>query len=157
MGAHVENILKDFGWQSIDEWCGSYVHTDGSILIVYVDDLLMLANDINMDRRWVELAGRIDFKEVAQPIVRYLGAQYQFTPYDQSNPTATRYLRIGMVDYACAHSVSIGVLHECIHGEEMAASMQHCPTKRMEAERFTEALVPATFGAFVDMCGCRRT
>ena len=42
-----------------------YIHEDGSILIVYVDDVLMVADRLTAKKHWFAIGSRIDFKDPA--------------------------------------------------------------------------------------------
>ena len=93
-------VLEYWGWSRIHEWSGVFVHADGSIIIAYVDDLLMCALPKEMLAHWAELEKYVEFKEVAQPLARYLGANYEFTEFDQSKPNAPRTLKVHMAEYS---------------------------------------------------------
>ena len=41
--AVLEKVLRTRGWHTAEEWPGVWVHNDGSVLVVYVDDLLLCA------------------------------------------------------------------------------------------------------------------
>jgi len=92
--------LEALGWRRIAEWPGVYIHTDFSIIIAYVDDLLLIADADKEAKHWSDIDKTIEFKTGPEPIGRYLGASYTFSPLIPASPDAVRSLRICMKDYA---------------------------------------------------------
>ena len=69
-------------------------------MIVYVDDMLMLAAPRDVGGFWRELEKAVDFKNPAGPLARYFGAQYKFTDFNPKSPNAPRSLSTDMDEYA---------------------------------------------------------
>ena len=75
------------------------MHGDGSIVIVHVDDVMLIATRENAFGHWKAIAAKVDFKDEAAPLLRYLGAQYRLDEYDAKSPLAVRSLAVSMTDY----------------------------------------------------------
>ena len=73
-------LMHSEGWTSLPGHGGVFVHAKSkAIMIVYVDDMLLLATrkDTKMHRRALER--KIDFKDPQQQLSRYFGARYSFS------------------------------------------------------------------------------
>ena len=70
-------ILKRLGWSKNECWCGIFLHTHGSIFILYVDEFMLVATVERANAHCKELATSVEFSEEAAPILRYLGAMYR--------------------------------------------------------------------------------
>ena len=75
---------------------------DRSILIVYVDDFALVASKGTAYKHWKTIEKVIVFKEVALPILRYLGAHYKFDEISASKQFKARALTTGMSNYLLA-------------------------------------------------------
>ena len=75
------------------------MHPDSSVLVCYVDDLMLIATSKLTAFHWRSIEKEVDFKDPAAQIGRYLGAVYAFTDVDDSKPKAVRKLSISMSDY----------------------------------------------------------
>ena len=91
-------ILVVLGWRTIDAWCGVFVHTDGSIIILYVDDVMLAASMENAYKHSRLIEQKVDFKEEAKPLLRYLGAQYRCEEYNPQLPRSVRRLSVSIAD-----------------------------------------------------------
>ena len=61
-------------------------------MIVYIDDMLLLARGRDTSQLWRCLEKRVDFKEKVADIERYLGARYLLDPTTNANTTLQRLL-----------------------------------------------------------------
>ena len=93
------SILLALGWALVEGWNGVFIHLDGSIIILYVDDVLMAAVVANVAKHWHAMANHVDFKGKEQPILLYLGAQYRLPRSTSCAPRSggehARLLRLG--------------------------------------------------------------
>jgi len=97
---HVEGILVGKNsWRKVEFWRSVFLHPDGSIIILYVDDFVLLATEEAGKRHWEALAADIDFPKPADRITRYLGAHYSFDEVSAEDPSAARTITTGMSDY----------------------------------------------------------
>lgn len=87
-----------FEWLSVGDWSGVFTHTDGSIIVLYVDDVLAAASRELEYRHWQELG----HKGSQMPILRYLGARCRLDEYCPKAPRAPRELGVSMRDYYAA-------------------------------------------------------
>ena len=87
---HLTEVLVEERWNKVEDWNGVYTHPDGSIFIVYVDDLLLVAPEEAKEMHWKRIGDKIQFKEESQEVTRYLGAHYELTPYKHTQPNAVR-------------------------------------------------------------------
>ena len=96
---HLGGILTDLGWRGVPDWNGIFVHINGSILIVYVDDLLMIVLKCLRKEMWDAIGQHVLFKDPNLDVERYLGAYYSLSPLSASEPDAPRVLLTSMEDY----------------------------------------------------------
>jgi hypothetical protein len=95
------SIMKSEGWTSLPGHGGVFLHLrTKAIMIVYVDDMLLLASKKDSRVHWSVLEKKIDFKDPAQGLARYLGARYSFSPSDGSD--SVRELLTDMDNYVLA-------------------------------------------------------
>ena len=88
------------GWSSLPGHGGVFVHErTKAIMIVYVDDMLLLATVKDTRLHWRTLERRIDYKDPEQGLSRYLGARYSFTDVDGKNLDGARELLTDMDNY----------------------------------------------------------
>jgi hypothetical protein len=84
----LQAILKKQGWEHVPMHPGVCVHKQsGATMVVYVDDLLLVASPAGGNTIWRALEKMVGFKDPEERIGRYLGARYEMTPYDAKNPT----------------------------------------------------------------------
>lgn len=77
-----------------------YVHSaTRAALIVYVDDLLMVASAAEASALWAGIDAEINFQAPPAPIGQYLGARYRLSPYSVANPEGEMVLAVDMIDY----------------------------------------------------------
>ena len=69
-------------------------------MVVYVDDILMVAKLTDTMQLWAALDRNVKFKDAAEEIGRYLGANYEYSRYDPKQPNAIRTVSIDMDGYA---------------------------------------------------------
>ena len=69
-------------------------------MVVYVDDILMVAKRTDAMQLWAALDRNVKFKDAAEEIGRYLGANYEYSRYDPKQPNAIRTVSIDMDGYA---------------------------------------------------------
>ena len=74
--ALLTKALKTRGWHSIPEWPGVFIHSDLSILVVYVDDLMLCAVPGMQAVHWKSIDEAIEFEDPPADIDRFIGAQY---------------------------------------------------------------------------------
>ena len=91
--------LVSRGWKTIPEWPSVFIHSDFSILIAYVDDLMLCATEELTKKHWNLLDEAIEFKDEGEAISRFIGAHYDLMPFDAKDPNAVREVSIGMCDY----------------------------------------------------------
>ncbi|CAK0891196.1 unnamed protein product [Prorocentrum cordatum] len=91
-----EGILKALHWEPVASWPGVFLHPDGSILNVYVDDVLLAAAIGRAAAHWRDLFKAIDFKDDAADISRFVGAHYLLDPFREEEPLAARRMQISM-------------------------------------------------------------
>ena len=100
-GALLENYLKQAlgnnGWQKIYEWPGVFHHSDGSVIVAYVDDILLTALPGRDSKHWLSIEDRIVFKDPAQPIAKYLGATHCL---QEVKGDMARVLDVTMIEYS---------------------------------------------------------
>jgi hypothetical protein len=76
---HLKKALVELGYVT-DNNPGVWFHkATKAILIVYVDDLLLVASPKVDDKLWDELGQKIDFQDPQAPINRYLGTYHDVT------------------------------------------------------------------------------
>ena len=97
--ALLSKALTARGWHTIAEWPGVYIHSDLSVLVVYVDDLMLCTTSIEQENHWKSIDEAVEFKEPPAPIARFIGAQYELTPFAAGSPLADRELSIDMRSY----------------------------------------------------------
>ena len=97
-----ESVLVLMGWRKIALWNGVFVHTDFSVLCLYVDDFMMVATVALGWVHWHHLGEHILFKEEAAPLLRYLGANYRFDEYAATRPDAMRTIAVSLEEYLLA-------------------------------------------------------
>ncbi|CAK0819868.1 unnamed protein product [Prorocentrum cordatum] len=95
-------VLLGLGWHSVPSWSGVFVHADGSMLTVYVDDLLLAALGCKADAHWEALCKSIEFKDEPAPVNKFSGAYYALDPFDPKLPDAPRTVTTSMIDYTRA-------------------------------------------------------
>ena len=96
----LQKIMAEEGWSSLPNHGGVFVHaTSGAIMVVYVDDMLLLARARDTSRIWRSLEKRISFKDPESAIERYLGAQYELDEIDGKRPNGLRRLATRMDAY----------------------------------------------------------
>ena len=94
------DIMVSEGWSPLAGHGGVFVHRrTKAIMIVYVDDMLLVATVKDTRMHWRALERRIDYKDLESELSRYLGARYSFTPPDCKNPDAPRTLLTDMDNY----------------------------------------------------------
>ena len=87
------------GWHTIPEWPGVFIHSDLSVLIVYVDDLMLCTKLAQQKAHWSSLDEAVEFKEGPAPIGRFIGAHYQLDDFKADHAAAPRTLTIDMRSY----------------------------------------------------------
>ena len=123
--SYLEDILKARGWTSIPEWPGVFYHKEtGSILLVYVDDMILCCKLIFKSKLWASIEEGIEFKHEPAQIERFLGADYQMDEYVECRPDAIRNLNISMRDYV--HNMS-----DYFHAESGTPPAKRCATPFM--------------------------
>ena len=63
-------------------------------MIVYVDDMLMLATPRDVSGFWRELEKPVNFKDPEAPLARCLSAHYKFADFNPKHPNAPSSLPI---------------------------------------------------------------
>ena len=97
----LDAIIKDEGWFSMAGHGGVFSHErTKTIMIVYVDDMLLLSVPADTSRIWRSFEKRIAYKDPESDIGRYLGAQYKLDDVDPRKPNACRKLLTNMDAYA---------------------------------------------------------
>ena len=97
--SYLTDILTTRGWTSISEWPGVFTHANGSILLVYVDDMILCCDPKDKESIWKSIEDGVDFKHDPASIGRFLGADYRVDDYNPKQPNAARAIVIGMQDY----------------------------------------------------------
>ena len=69
-------------------------------MVVYVDDMLLLAPPKDSNGIWRALEKSVCFKDPEAPLARYLGARYHFSDFDPKRRQAPRLTKTDMDDYA---------------------------------------------------------
>ena len=96
----LQQIMREEGWHSLPEHGGVFVHAkSGAVMIVYVDDMLLLASPRDTPRIWRALEKRIKFKDPEAEMSRYLGARYRLDEVNPKRPDEPRRLQTDMDDY----------------------------------------------------------
>ena len=80
-------------------WCGIFVHPDGSIMVLYVDDFMLVATWKRAWEHWNELGRHIEFSDPGAELVRYLGAIYRFDAYNPEVHSHPRTIATEMSGY----------------------------------------------------------
>ena len=95
------DIMKNQGWTAIPGNGSVFFHgTIRAIMVVYVDDMLLLAKPRDAGPLLRSPEKAVMFKDFELPLTRYLGARYNFTEFDIKRPNAPRTLRTDMDEYA---------------------------------------------------------
>ena len=92
----LSGALNKEGWHSIPEWPGVWIHNDKSILVVYVDDLLLCCLPKDVKKHWSILDGAIEFKEDPEPIGKIIGARYTLDALNEKFSLAARSCAVDM-------------------------------------------------------------
>ena len=80
---------------------GVYAHANSKAsVVVYVDDMLLLASPKDSDGIWRALEKRVCFKDPEASLARYLGARCRFSDFDPKRPQAPRFMKTDIDDYA---------------------------------------------------------
>ena len=96
---HTEGVLIRLRWKRVEAWCGIFVHPDGSILVLYVDDFMIGTAFEKAWAHWNEIGRHIDFSDPGAELVRYLGAICRFDEYCPEVPRQPRTLTTEMSGY----------------------------------------------------------
>jgi hypothetical protein len=103
---HLGQRLKSVGWLPVSNQPGCWHHAaTESTLVVYVDDLLMVAAREHEQALWADIEKHIDFSEPAMPIDRYLGAHYVMEKFKDKDGKESMSFSVEMSDFcksACA-------------------------------------------------------
>lgn len=98
--ARLHHILVEEGWRLIEGCPGTYVHdVCGAVLIVYVDDLLMVAGPAATEEFWQKMESQVNFRDPPSPIFQYLGAHHSLSTVCHDDPGRGRELRVHMQGY----------------------------------------------------------
>ena len=74
---HLRKALTGLGWGEIESWPSVWLLRDeNALLIVYVDDLLLIAAQASLKKIWQAIESKVRFGEEAQPLRRYLGVHH---------------------------------------------------------------------------------
>ena len=92
-------MLLKLKWNRVEAWCGIFVHQDGSVLVLYVDDFMLVATVANAWKHWNEIGRQIQFQDEGAKLVRYLGAIYRFDEYNPEIPNQPRSIATEMSGY----------------------------------------------------------
>eukprot|EP00972_Heterocapsa_arctica_P066781 9854431-Heterocapsa_arctica.AAC.1 len=108
---HLSAHLTALGWTKMADAPGTWRHeATGGLLIVYVDDLLMIAARASEAELWRAIGQRITFKEPAAAIGRYLGANHTLTT--SGDHTTMQVNMVAFVRNACAeYRKELGLSH----------------------------------------------
>ena len=61
-GKDLETYLGKLGFTLVADWPGVFVHADGSIVVVYVDDIMLVADTKRQEVHWRALEKVVEFK-----------------------------------------------------------------------------------------------
>ncbi|CAK0824602.1 unnamed protein product, partial [Prorocentrum cordatum] len=78
-------IVEMTGWRKVEGWHSIWLHTDGSIMVIY--------------KHWYELGQHIVFQEAYAEVLRYPGALYHFACADPAEPLKVRTVATSMSGY----------------------------------------------------------
>ena len=93
--------MKNNNWCLNKKAAGVYIHNKTKAsMIVYVDEMLMLAVPKDVSGLWRELERSITFKDPEASLACHLGAHYAFQDFDLKNPEAPRSLSIDMGEFS---------------------------------------------------------
>jgi hypothetical protein len=98
--AKLIGVLVSLGWTCVPDWSGTFIHADMSILVAYVDDLMLCALPDLMVSHWSAIEKLVEFKEGPSPLARYLGASYNLDNWNPAVPDAPRTLKVHMAEYS---------------------------------------------------------
>jgi hypothetical protein len=105
--AHLGARLRLEGWLPVLNQPGCWHHlATASSLVVYVDDLLMIAAREHEDALWAGIEKHIIFSEPALPIDRYLGAHYVIEKFKDKHNTECMSFSVEMSDF-CASACKV--------------------------------------------------
>jgi hypothetical protein len=97
---HLGDRLKKEGWLPVQNQPGCWYHAaTESTLVVYVDDLLMVAAREHEQALWAAIEKHIDFSEPALPIDRYLGAHYIMEKFNDKHGKECMSFSVEMSDF----------------------------------------------------------
>jgi len=106
---YLKKHLKDLGWKPVDNNPGVWFHiASKAVLVVYVDDLLLVADPRVSDKLWDEIGKVIDFQDPAAPIVRYLGTYHDYRQENKDTKLKTQMKKF-LEDAAKVYMEEIGV------------------------------------------------
>ena len=80
---HLSGILKKLGWVRQEAHPGLWLHTaTGSIMTVYVDDIMMASRARDEATLWASLERVVEFGDPPAPIQKFLGGMHDFSTKD---------------------------------------------------------------------------
>ena len=92
---------EEQGWTAIPGSGSVFLHgPTRAIMVVYVDDMFLVAKTKDGESIWRTLEKSVHFKVPEQPLARYPGARYKFEEFDSKKPNKARSMRTDMDDYA---------------------------------------------------------
>ena len=93
--------MKEQDWTTIPGSGSVFLHgPTRAIMVVYVDDMPLLVKAKDGEFIWRTLEKSVHFKDLEQPLARYLGARYKFEEFDSKKPNKARSVRTDVDDYA---------------------------------------------------------
>ena len=108
---HLKKALVELGYVAVDNNPGVWFHKPTkAILIVYVDDLLLVACPKVDDKLWEELGNKIDFQDPQAPINRYLGTYHDVNTIENTT-TFKASMTAFLEDAAYVYMQEVGVKH----------------------------------------------
>ena len=97
---HLDERLLKLGWNKIPDWGGLCWHPrDRSVLVIYVDDLMMAAISKAVERHWADIGVEVTFDKDAALVERYLGGNYTVTAPCSKDENLTREISVDMASY----------------------------------------------------------
>lgn len=141
--ARLHRILVEEGWRLIEGCRGTYIHdVCGAVLIVYVDDLLMVAGPAATEELWQKIESQVDFRDPPSPICQYLGAHDSLSTVCNDDPRRGRELKVHMQGYT---EKAVGRFEV-----ELGSTLPRAQTPYVPEKVWTET--PDGAGEFVNSC-----
>lgn len=94
------------GWAKVVDWRGVWRNVDYSLLLVYIDDILMMCKKELVQKHWKSIEDAIAFKDAPEAIGQFVGTRYTLDEYDPKAPMAV------MSENFASDAIAMGLLSD---------------------------------------------